>query len=619
MEEPQNEIDQAIDDVLFGPDDEQAQPPSDEDTRAEESDDRPRSPPPGEDSRFEENRPRPVRGDWRSDDQDHRPRSRSRDDWRSGETDDAFRRGNAGRRQRGPATNWLLIGILGGGAFAVLVAVYGVYIIFSPAPPPPPFQRPLAQGPNQGMPNFQNPNNFNAAPPNFPPGKIGGRRVKKEEFVWRTHKSAKDRYQIEFPGPASELNLGQGRVCQVGFGGSDLEFGVVVADMQPGDPRTVEEMHNECVKEAAKEFKRQFPTGRVVQQEPAMLGGEEAIEFKLQANAYVLIMRACVHDQILLVATVGGSDLQDHGAAVDRFMNSFRFLEGPQVADNKFAEKISLAEARRGFKTKLIRKTKDMDPVDEPPAELRVVRYPSPVGNLAAYLCPPAKQKKKRPAIIWIFGGFSNGIGSTAWDVQPADNDQSASAFRKAGIAMMYPSFRGGNDNPGFMECCLGEVDDVLAAADFLAKQDFIDPQRIYLGGHSTGGTLALLAAASSGRFRAVFSFGPVEDIGLYGQAQLPFNINDDQERRLRSPIRWLSSIKTPTFVFEGHKGNASSLKEMSRVCKNPAVKFTPLKGADHFSYLAPMTQLVSEKIQRDTGGVCNIEFTNAEISKLFR
>ena len=41
---------------------------------------------------------------------------------------------------------------------------------------------------------------------------------------------------------------------------------------------------------------------------------------------------------------------------------------------------------------------------------------------------------------------------------------------------MMFPSLRGGNDNPGAKEGFLGEVDDVIAAADFLAKQPYVDP-----------------------------------------------------------------------------------------------------------------------------------------------
>jgi predicted esterase len=82
--------------------------------------------------------------------------------------------------------------------------------------------------------------------------------------------------------------------------------------------------------------------------------------------------------------------------------------------------------------------------------------------------------------------------------------------------AMMFPSLRGGNDNPGVKEGFWSEVDDVLAATDYLAQQDFVDPQRIYLGGHSSGGTPVLLAAECSDRYRAVFSFGPAASAAGY-------------------------------------------------------------------------------------------------------
>src|SRR5205085_7788189 len=132
------------------------------------------------------------------------------------------------------------------------------------------------------------------------------------------------------------------------------------------------------------------------------------------------------------------------------------------------------------------------------------VHYTPPAGSLPAYVGAPPAEGGKHPAIIWIVGGFSNSISDIAWTPGRAENDQSATAFREAGIVMMYPCLRGGNDHPGSMEGFYGEVDDVLAAADYLSKLDYIDPQRIYLGGHSTGGTLALLAAESTSRFRAV-------------------------------------------------------------------------------------------------------------------
>jgi dipeptidyl aminopeptidase/acylaminoacyl peptidase len=279
-----------------------------------------------------------------------------------------------------------------------------------------------------------------------------------------------------------------------------------------------------------------------------------------------------------------------------------------------------LTEARQGFKTKLAKGPTAKTPVAEPPPRLfRTVRYDSPVGKLAAYLSPDPKDGKKHPAIIWITGGDCNSIDEGCWKEGPPSNDQSASAFRKAGIVMMFPSLRGGNDNPGVKEGFLGEVDDVLAAADFLAKQEFVDPKRIYLGGHSTGGTMVLLVSECSDRFRGVFSFGPVNDVAGYGPEFTPFDRTNRREFEIRSPGRWLSNIKSPVFVLEGTvEGNLNALQAMARTSTNDKVRFVPVKGATHFSILAPTTRLIAEKVLRDDGQASNLTITEDEVNKLF-
>lgn len=244
----------------------------------------------------------------------------------------------------------------------------------------------------------------------------------------------------------------------------------------------------------------------------------------------------------------------------------------------------TLLEARQGFTPKSVNRGYDQDPIPEAPSTIfRKVKYGSPVGELGAFLSPDPGNGKKFPAIIWITGGDCNSIDEV-WKDAPAKNDQTAAAYRKAVIIMMFPSLRGGNTNPGTREGYFGEVQDILAAADFLAKQPYVDPARIYLGGHSTGGTLSLLVSECSDRFRAVFSFGPVEDVSGYGEEYLPFNHRDAREVKLRSPIHWLHGIKSPTFVIEGGQGNIQSLQAMARVNKNSLVSFISVKTADHFN-----------------------------------
>jgi pimeloyl-ACP methyl ester carboxylesterase len=287
--------------------------------------------------------------------------------------------------------------------------------------------------------------------------------------------------------------------------------------------------------------------------------------------------------------------------------------------DHQVSETIPLKEARKGFQTKVVRLQTAKEPVPQPPPKVfRTVRYDAPAGKLAAYLSPDPKDGKKHPAIIWITGGDCNSIGDV-WGNAPPSNDQTAAAFRKAGIVMMFPSLRGGNDNPGVKEGFFGEVDDVLAAADFLAKQNYVDPGRIYLGGHSTGGTLVLLVSECCDRFRAIFSFGPAHDVRGYGPEYLPFDTSNPRERELRSPGRWLASINNPTFVFEGTvQANIDSLQSMARSSTNPKAHFLAVRGANHFSVLAPTNRLIAERILRDDGPVCNLTFAEEELSKRF-
>lgn len=274
---------------------------------------------------------------------------------------------------------------------------------------------------------------------------------------------------------------------------------------------------------------------------------------------------------------------------------------------------VSLAEARQGFETTLFERRKDGVPAPEPPGDLfEEVSYPSAVGDLVAYVSK-APGPGKHPAIVWLAGGFTGSVSEMAWERAEEDNDQSASAFREAGVVLMLPSYRGGNTNPGHREGFYGEVDDVIAAAAYLAQRPEVDPERIYLGGHSTGGTLALLVAASTDLFRGVFSFGPVSSASDYGQDYMPYDIEDEEETQLRAPIGFLASIKSPTFVFEGieQPTNVDALLEMEAV-PHGSVKFYPVPGKTHFSVLAPVTKLIAEKIIKEKDGITS--FSMAEL-----
>ena len=268
--------------------------------------------------------------------------------------------------------------------------------------------------------------------------------------------------------------------------------------------------------------------------------------------------------------------------------------------------RLPLAQERRLFTTQ-VRVRIPVQPLPNPPPDWFVkVEYPSAGGLvLPAFVTPDPRDGERRPAIIWLTGGDSNSLDDF-WVEGPPSNDQSAAPLRKAGLVMMFPTLRGGNGHPSGKEFFYGEVDDVLAAADFLAAQPQVDPDQIYLGGHSSGATLALLVAETSPRFKAVFAFGPVARIDRYGQSLLPPELLNPAsgEVKRRSPIHWLDDIGSPTFVLEGSQSpNQGEVEALRAASRNQHLTCLTIPGRDHFSLLAPATTRIAARILSTPAG----------------
>ncbi len=268
-----------------------------------------------------------------------------------------------------------------------------------------------------------------------------------------------------------------------------------------------------------------------------------------------------------------------------------------------------LLEKRAGHATELTRKIKAEESPEEPPADAPVslIRYPTELGDMAAYLTlPPEDTEARHPAIVWLTGGFpAGGGGSYLWEGVDVSDEQSARIYHLNDIVMMYPSTRGGyQGNPGFQEYFYGEVNDVLSALEYVRKLDYVDPSRIYLGGHSTGGTLALLVAAATDQFAGVIALGPTAD--GYG-SDVPYSWTE-KERALRAPVKHLSSIRSPTWVIEGEKGNHEALKTLAKENHNPLVKVFSVTGASHFTVLHPVNTLFAKAIRDSPDGTLELD-----------
>lgn len=208
------------------------------------------------------------------------------------------------------------------------------------------------------------------------------------------------------------------------------------------------------------------------------------------------------------------------------------------------------AEARKHFTTRLARKAPAPARGGMPsaPADVLEVEFPSGPLSLRAWLAvPEGEEDRPHPAVVFLHGGFA--FGAPDWDM--------AAPYREAGFVVLAPILRGENGQPGTFSLFYDEVEDVLAAAEFLRGEPYVDADRLFVAGHSVGGTLALLAAQASDRFAAAASFSGSPDQVIYcklglSAEQIPFDATDANELAMRSPLAFAASFKCPVRMYYG-------------------------------------------------------------------
>lgn len=167
------------------------------------------------------------------------------------------------------------------------------------------------------------------------------------------------------------------------------------------------------------------------------------------------------------------------------------------------------------------------------------------------------KNTEKWPLILYLHGGSARG------------ND--ISQMKKLGLTARVES------DPDFPfivvspQCHKGEIwTDVAALGavlDDVARSNRVDPDRVYVTGHSMGGRGALYAGSKMpNRFAAVVSLGPSSPIAA-----------------------WAEKLATiPLWLFHGEKDEFTPLKEVEELVQAAKLagghpKLTILPGRDHY------------------------------------
>ncbi|HWK64102.1 MAG TPA: alpha/beta fold hydrolase [Rhizobiaceae bacterium] len=202
------------------------------------------------------------------------------------------------------------------------------------------------------------------------------------------------------------------------------------------------------------------------------------------------------------------------------------------------------AADRKAFQTHILKRGPAPDvgeSLADPPSGARVVAYRSGKLELLAWRSWP-QGKAKRPAVLVLHGG--NAMGRGHWDL--------AEPYVKAGYVAMMPSVRGENGQAGIFSGFYDEVDDVLAAGKVLATEADVDPERIFLAGHSVGGTLTMLAAMTSAMFHAASPLsGSPSAFAFFSRfpEDVRFDATNPREFEMRSAVCYATSFKCPTLI----------------------------------------------------------------------
>jgi dipeptidyl aminopeptidase/acylaminoacyl peptidase len=205
------------------------------------------------------------------------------------------------------------------------------------------------------------------------------------------------------------------------------------------------------------------------------------------------------------------------------------------------------ADARKTFQTTLTRKgpAPQSDLIGNRPEGASEVTYTSGELKLKAWVNRPPAGQPPKPGVLFLHGGFA--FGAEDWkQCQP---------FRDAGFVTMTPMLRGENGQPGSYSMFYDEVDDVVAAAELLAKTPGVDPNRVFVCGHSVGGTLAMLGAMTSKRFKGCASFSGSPDQVQWSkdpEIVVPFDRDNMTEMSMRSPLAFPKSFKCPARLYWG-------------------------------------------------------------------
>lgn len=257
-----------------------------------------------------------------------------------------------------------------------------------------------------------------------------------------------------------------------------------------------------------------------------------------------------------------------------------------------------LRAARRSFVTRL--HVKGPAPQEyreeQPPSGVTEVRYRSGDLALKGWLSAPPSGPERRPAVVYLHGGFS--FSASDWaDARP---------FAEAGFVLFMPMLRGENGNPGFYESFYGEVDDAVAAGEYVKSLPYVDRDNIFIVGHSVGGVLAVLASMVPSVYKEAASLSGYLSMRRFVSSspdeRVPYSRTRPEEIVVRDPHEFVSSLRIPVVLYADPTNleQAESFAVKARDAGKPCEIVTIL--GDHATMVAPSVSAAITRFGRTLG-----------------
>jgi dienelactone hydrolase len=158
-----------------------------------------------------------------------------------------------------------------------------------------------------------------------------------------------------------------------------------------------------------------------------------------------------------------------------------------------------------------------------------------------------------------------------------------------------------------------GLINQKIALDYALAKFPIINSEQIFVVGHSSAATHALLVAANEPRIKGVIAYSPATDIEKFiGEGLVVFDDYISGFQRFisqSSPINNVSKINIPAFIFHAEDDSTVSIKMTEEFVEklkknNSDVTFVRAKSGDHYY------SMIKQGIPK------GIEWLNRQISK---